>query len=111
MTDSMLPPEYIYYDEKKKQPMLIGTHYTVAFLATFIDHPDWTVERLVASYPMTQEQIYAAWAYYSKYKAEIDAILEYEAKRDEQAAIALHDVAKYVEAIAKNEKLKKASED
>ena len=111
MSNSLLPPEYIYYDEKKKQPMLVGTRFTVAFLATFVDDPEWTVERMVANYPMTQEQIYAAWAYYSRYKTEIDAILEQEAIRGDQVGVALSSIPHFAEAIAKNEKLKKAIED
>jgi uncharacterized protein (DUF433 family) len=104
---TVLPIEHIVYDEKKKQPMLRGTRYTVAFLATFLDDPEWTVERMVESYPLTPAQIHAAWSYYYDHKPEIDALLEQEAKRDEQAPIALHSAPKYTEAIARRAAKKK----
>jgi len=56
----------------EKGPVIAGTNFRVAFLATFLDKPDWTVERIVKNYSLTPAQIYAAWAYYYDHKEEID---------------------------------------
>lgn len=45
---------------------------TVAFLSTFLDDPDWPVERISAEYGLTPAEIHAAWSYYYDHKDEID---------------------------------------
>jgi hypothetical protein len=48
----------------------------VQFLAGFIDHADWPVERICEEFNLTPAEVYAAWAYYYDHKAEIDARIQ-----------------------------------
>ena len=89
--------EYIVFDPNKRQPMLRGTRFSVAFLATFLHDPEWSVERIVKNYPLTPAQIYAAWSYYYDHREEIDRLLQEEAARGEQVGTPLSSIPKYAE--------------
>jgi uncharacterized protein (DUF433 family) len=99
---TILPIEYIVFDPQKNQPMLVGTRFSVAFLATFLENPEWTVERMVANYPLTAAQIYAAWSYYHDHHDEIDRILKEEAERGQQVGKPLSSLSGYDEFMARH---------
>jgi uncharacterized protein (DUF433 family) len=60
------------------KPRIQGRRLTVHFLATFLNDPEWTADKLAAAYDLTPAQVYAAWSYYYDHKDEIDAELQAE---------------------------------
>jgi uncharacterized protein (DUF433 family) len=81
MTSVVAPIEHIVIEPTKDWAMVKGTRLSVMFLSTFIGDPEWPVERMVANYPLTEAQIYAAWSYYYDHKEEIDRQLREEEER------------------------------
>jgi uncharacterized protein (DUF433 family) len=79
---TILPIEHIEYNPKKRRAMVAGTRLSVAFMATFLQDPEWTADRIVENYPfLTHAQVYAAWSYYYDHKEEIDRELKEESER------------------------------
>jgi uncharacterized protein (DUF433 family) len=78
----VLPIEHIEYNPTKRRAMVAGTRLSVAFMATFLRDPEWTVERIVENYPfLNPAQIYAAWSYYYDHQEDIDSELREESER------------------------------
>ncbi|MCI0711649.1 MAG: DUF433 domain-containing protein [Chloroflexi bacterium] len=81
---TLTPVQHIDF-KANGNPILAGTRFSIAFLAVFVDDPDWPVERICETYGLTPGQVYAAWSFYYDHKEEIDRLLE-EAPRPDEAA-------------------------
>jgi uncharacterized protein (DUF433 family) len=82
---TLTPIQHIQFKPNGK-PFLAGTRFSVAFLAAFVDDPDWSIERICKTYNLTPGQVYAVWSYYYDHKEEIDRILEDTPQRPDEAA-------------------------
>jgi len=73
MTDRVLVPiNHIERKPNSKKYRIVGKGVTVEFLAQFIDDPEWPVRRICENYGLTPGEVFAAWAFYSDHKDEID---------------------------------------
>ena len=88
MTDEskILYIDHIEVKPGSDKPRIKGHGITVAFLSTFMDDPEWTVQRICEGYNLTPAQVYAAWSYYSDHKDEIDRAIEEGERRVEESA-------------------------
>jgi uncharacterized protein (DUF433 family) len=76
MTDNIVVP--INHIERKPgshKYRIVGKGITVEFLAQFIDDPKWPVSRICENYGLTAGEVFAAWAFYSDHKEEIDRLI------------------------------------
>lgn len=88
MTDKpiTLPIEHLEVEPDSGKPRIAGRRITVEFLSTFIDDPDWPVEKICREYDLSPAQVYAAWSYYYDHKEEIDRALAEKEARIEKIA-------------------------
>jgi len=76
MSDSIvIPINHIERKPDSQKYRIVGKGVTVEFLAQFIDDPDWSVSRICENYGLTPGEVFAAWAFYSDHKDEIDRII------------------------------------
>lgn len=76
MTQStIIPINTIERKPHSSKYRIVGKGVTVEFLATLLNHPDWTMEAICANYNLTPAEVHAAWAFYYDHQAEIDARL------------------------------------
>lgn len=76
MTDSIvIPINHIERKPDSQKYRIVGKRITVEFLAQFIDDPEWSVSRICENYGLTPGEVFAAWAFYSDHKEEIDRIM------------------------------------
>jgi uncharacterized protein (DUF433 family) len=68
----IIPINYIERKPSSGQYRIVHKGITVTFLATLIDDPEWTVERICENYNLTPAEVHAAWAFYYDHKAEVD---------------------------------------
>ncbi len=96
--------EHIEADPETGEPRIAGRRYSVAFLSTFIDKPEWPVDRIARNYQLTPAQIYAAWSYYYDHREAIDRAMREAEKRIEEIATPTSDLPGYEEFMAKRGK-------
>lgn len=73
MTDSVIIPiNHIERKPNSHKYRIVGKGVTVEFLSHFIDDPEWPVGRICDNYGLTPGEVFAAWAFYSDHKEEID---------------------------------------
>src|SRR6266545_7360133 len=72
----VIPINHIERKPNSKKYRIVGKGVTVEFLAQFIDDPEWPVTRICENYGLTPGEVFAAWAFYSDHKDEIDRHIE-----------------------------------
>lgn len=93
----LLPILHIEAKPSSGKPRIAGKGVTVQFLASFVNHPEWPVERICEEFSLTPAEVYAAWSYYYDNKEEIDAHI-----REAQSAAEKHMAdAEYQSQVAK----------
>jgi uncharacterized protein (DUF433 family) len=68
----IMPINYIEKKPNSDKYRIVGKGVTVEFLSTFIDDPDWPMNRICDNYNLTPAEVYAAWSFYADHQVEID---------------------------------------
>jgi len=104
----LLPILHIEAKPHTGTPRIVNKGVTVQFLASFINHPEWSIERICEEFSLIPAEVYAAWSYYYDHKQEIDALIQ-EDREESEKFRANPDYQKQVEALKKRHREKSSS--